>query len=73
MQRTLRTQHADVSKNFYGLVSLTKTLYIPFDLTKSCCCHEQEPLRGLALYWNISRQYSNTDQESVLLFREQDG
>ncbi len=34
---------------------------------------EKEPLRGLALYWNISRQYSITTRDmGVLLFREQD-
>jgi hypothetical protein len=34
---------------------------------------EEQPLRSLALFWNISRQYSSsTRDESVLLFREQD-
>jgi len=47
-------------------------IYSSFNPPKVIVVSEQDPLRDLALYWNISRQYSiGTRDESLLLFREQ--
>lgn len=86
LQATIKDVKVTNAKELYALNTLMSSkiswldflnensglIYSTFISPKVVVVSEQEPLRGLALYWNISRQYSNTDQESVLLFREQD-
>lgn len=86
LQTTIKDVKVTNAKKLYALNTLMSSkiswldflnensglIYSTLISPKVVVVSEQEPLRGLALYWNISRQYSNTNQESALLFREQD-